>query len=107
MRPAAPVSRFFCLDPPDDLCGVSADDGIRRHVLRHHRASGEAAFSGVVRGNRTLGTVLELLKEDTDEAAVVAAMRERFDAPEGAVERDVARVLAELRKIGALEEEAP
>ena len=49
----------------------------------------------------------ELLKEDTDEAAVVAAMRERFDAPEGAVERDVARVLAELRKIGALEEEAP
>ena len=107
MRPAAPVSRFFCLDPPDDLCGVSADDGIRRHVLRHHHASGEAAFSGVVRGNRTLGAVLELLKEDTDEAAVVAAMRERFDAPEGAVERDVARVLAELRKIGALEEEAP
>ena len=69
--------------------------------------SGEAAFSGVVRVNRTLGAVLELLKKDTDEAAVVAAMRERFDAPEGAVERDVARVLAELRKIGALEEEAP
>ena len=69
--------------------------------------SGEAAFSGVVRGNRTLGAVLELLKEDTDEAAVVAAMKKRFDAPEGAVERDVARVLAELRKIGALEEEAP
>ena len=70
-------------------------------------STGNAGFSGVVRGNRTLGAVLGLLKEDTDEAAVVAAMRERFDAPEGAVERDVARVLAELRKIGALEEEAP
>lgn len=66
--------------------------------------TGGASFSGVVRGNRTLGAVLELLAEDTDEAAVVAAMRERFDAPEGAVERDVARVLAELRRIGALEE---
>ena len=25
----------------DDFCGISADDGIRRHVLRHHRASGD------------------------------------------------------------------
>ncbi len=66
--------------------------------------TGEAAFSGVVRGNRTLGAVLELLKEDTTETAVVAALRERFDAPEGAVEKDVARVLGELRKIGALDE---
>ncbi len=34
-------SRFFRLDPSNDPCGVAADDGIRRHVLRHHRASGD------------------------------------------------------------------
>ncbi len=65
---------------------------------------GGAAFSGIVRGNQTLGAVLELLKTETSEAAIVDAMRARFDAPEGAVERDVAKALAELRKIGAIDE---
>ncbi len=66
--------------------------------------TGKAAFSGVVRGNRTLGAMLELLKRDTTEPEIKAAMRERFDAPEGVVERDVEKMLAELRKIGAIDE---
>ena len=65
---------------------------------------GGSAFSGVVRGNKTLGEILELLKNDIDEAGIVAALRERFDAPAGAVEADVARAIQELRRIGALEE---
>jgi len=65
--------------------------------------TGAADFSGVVRGNRTLGAVLELLKTETSEAELVAALRARFDAPEGAVERDVKTVLDELRRIGALD----
>ena len=63
-----------------------------------------AGFSGVVRGNRTLGAVLELLKSDVTEAELIAAMKERFDAPEGMIEADVARALAELRRIGALDD---
>ena len=66
--------------------------------------TGEAEFSGVVRGNKTLGAVLELLKEDTTEAELVAALKARFDAPEGAVEHDVQKALSELGKIGALDE---
>ena len=66
--------------------------------------TGNAGFSGVVRGNKTLGAVLELLKEDTTEAELVAALKVRFNAPEGAVERDVQKALSELRKIGALDE---
>ena len=31
-------------------------------------------------------------------------MRERFDAPEGMIEKDVKHVIEELTKIGALEE---
>lgn len=66
--------------------------------------TGKAGFSGVVRGNKTLGAILELLKTDTTEAEIVSALRERFDAPEGAVEKDVAKTLAELKKIGAVDE---
>lgn len=66
--------------------------------------TGSAAFSGVVRGNKTLGAVLELLKNDTTEAELVTAMKARFNAPDGAIEKDVAKVLAELRRIGALDE---
>lgn len=66
--------------------------------------TGKADFSGVVRGNKTLGTVLELLRKDTTEEEIIAAMKARFEAPEGGIEQDVARVLAELRKIGALDE---
>ncbi len=66
--------------------------------------TGKAEFSGVVRGNRTLGAVLQLLKEDRSRDEIVQAMKERFDAPDGAIERDVGRVLEELRKIGAIDE---
>ncbi len=62
-----------------------------------------AGFSGVVRGNRTLGAVLDLLKTDTTEAEIIAALKARFDAPEGAIEADVQKVLAELCGIGALD----
>ena len=65
--------------------------------------TGEAGFSGVVRGNKTLGAVLELLKSDTTEEELVAAMKARFTAPDGAIETDVAKALAELQKIGALD----
>ena len=66
--------------------------------------TGSADFSGLVRGNKTLGAILALLKEDTTEEAIVAAMKERFGAPEDVIARDVKKALAELRKIGALDE---
>ena len=66
--------------------------------------TGGAGWSGLVKGNKTLGAILGLLKEDTTEDAVVAAMKARFDAPEEVLARDVKKALAELRKIGALDE---
>ena len=64
---------------------------------------GGAAFSGLVKGNKTLGAILELLGEDTTEADVIAAMCLRFDAPEEAIAADVRKALAELRRIGAID----
>ena len=66
--------------------------------------SGSAAFPGMVRGNKSLGAVLELLKTDTTEEEIVSAMRKRFSAPEGVIEQDVKATLAKLREIGALQE---
>jgi hypothetical protein len=65
---------------------------------------GGAGFSGVVRGNRTLGAILDLLKTDITEQAIIEAMKTRFDAPEEVIARDVKKAISELRKIGALDE---
>lgn len=66
--------------------------------------TGNAKFSGIVRGNKTLGAVLDLLKEETTEEEIVAAMKSRFDAPEDVIRRDVKKALDGLRKIGAVDE---
>ncbi len=65
---------------------------------------GTAGFSGLVKGNKTLGAILELLKKDTSVKEIVAAMKARYDASEEIIARDVKKALAELHKIGALEE---
>jgi len=66
--------------------------------------SGKAKFSGVVRGNKTLGAILELLKDEISGEELLQAMKARFEAPEGIIERDLEKALAELRSIGALDE---
>ena len=64
--------------------------------------TGNAGFSGLVRGNRTFGVILELLKQETTEAEIVSAMKARFDAPEEVIVQDVRKALTELRQIGAI-----
>ena len=65
--------------------------------------AGDASFTGLVKGNRTFGMILELLKTDTAEADIVAAMCGRFDAPEEVIAGDVRKVLTELRRIEAID----
>ncbi len=66
--------------------------------------SGGAGFSGLVRGNKTLGVVIELLKKNTTEQEIIAKMADRFDASEDVIAADVRKALSGLRKIGALDE---
>ena len=65
---------------------------------------GGTEFSGVMKGNAILGDILAVLKEDVTEEGIVTALEEMYDAPEGAIGRDVAKALSELREIGALDE---
>ena len=64
---------------------------------------GGEAFSGVVRGNETVAFLVELLKQETTQEALVDAMAAEYDAPREVLAADVARVLETLRGIGALE----
>ena len=67
--------------------------------------TGAASFKGIVRGNKILGMILSRLQNDITEEALVEDLKKQFsDAPAGAIERDVAKALGELRKIGALDE---
>ena len=66
--------------------------------------SGTAGFSGLVKGNKTLGAIFRLLKQDTTEEEMISAMKKRFDAPAKIISRDVKKALFELRSIGAIDE---
>ncbi len=84
---------------------------LRKEFITHNTDSesllvptGAAGFSGLVKGNKTLGVILDLLKDDTTEADIVAAMKARFNAPEDIITRDVNKAISELRKIGAIDE---
>lgn len=67
--------------------------------------AGGAGFSGLVKGNKTLGVILEyLVKDDLTEEEIVQAMEKRFDAPAELIKKDIAKAISELRRIGALNE---
>lgn len=84
---------------------------LRNEFITHNTDSesllvptGTAGFSGLVKGNKTLGVILDLLKDDTTEADIISAMKARFNAPEDIIARDVNKAISELRKIGAIDE---
>ncbi len=65
---------------------------------------GGEAFSGIVRTNETAAFVIERLREETSEAALIDAMAAEYDAPREVLAADVARVLDTLRSLNALDE---
>lgn len=65
-------------------------------------STGGTGFTGLVRSNKTAGLIVEMLKTDTTRDAIVAALLEKFDAPEAVIAGDVDMVLSKLRSIDAL-----
>ena len=65
---------------------------------------GGSAFSGIVKGHAILGEILARLETDTTPQEIVKSLAENYDADETAIARDVDSALAELRRIGALDE---
>ena len=65
---------------------------------------GAEAFNGIVRSNETAAFIVDCLKAETTEEAIVDAMCAEYDAPREVIAADVAETLSVLREINALEE---
>ena len=61
-------------------------------------------FSGLVRSNATAAFIVDQLKTETTEEAIVQTMLKKYDAPEEIIRRDVTMVIEKLRGISAIEE---
>ena len=61
-------------------------------------------FSGMVRSNATAAYIVDQLKNETSRDEILDKMSERYEAPRDVMGRDLDDILAQLRKIGALEE---
>lgn len=66
--------------------------------------TGAVQFAGLVRSNRTAAFIVDCLKSETTEAQIVERMAARYDAPRDVIAKDVARIVGQLRSIGALDE---
>ena len=79
---------------------ITHDDGEQKLIV----STGAVKFSGLVRSNETAGFIISCLEIDTTEAEIVAKMQEKYDGPKEAMERDVKKIIEQLRKIGAIDE---
>ena len=69
-------------------------------------ATGELAktFNGIISNNPSAHFIFNLLKTEQTEDSIVAAMLEKYDAPEDVIRADVRELLDVLRNAGILEE---
>ena len=81
------------------------------HFLNHkmdHMAlvvpTESAGFRGIVKGNQTVGDILDCLEHDTTEEEIVRYLSEKYDGDLSVIREDVSDVLSRLRAIGAIDE---
>lgn len=81
-------------------CFITHDTGDEHITV----SSGGVSFNGLIRSNKTAGFIVECLKEETTEDAIIEKMLEKYDAPRELIASDVAKILGNLRRIGAIDE---
>jgi hypothetical protein len=79
---------------------LTHDDGDQKLIV----STGASKFSGLVRSNETAGFIIGCLENDTTEENIVAEMQKKYDEPKEVIERDVKKIIDQLRKIGAIDE---
>lgn len=62
-------------------------------------------FNGLIRSNPTAAFIIEMLKTDTTESAVVDKLLAKYDVDRATAEKDVADIIGKLRTIGAVIDE--
>ena len=68
-------------------------------------STSDTEFKGIVKSNETAAFIVECLKADTSESAIVDKLLAEYKgADRPTVERDVANIIGKLRSIGAIVE---
>ncbi|MBP5581609.1 MAG: PqqD family protein, partial [Ruminococcus sp.] len=62
-------------------------------------------FNGLIRSNPTAAFIVESLKTETTEGAVVDKLLAKYDVDRSTAEKDVAEIISKLRAIGAVIDE--
>ena len=65
---------------------------------------GKTAFSGIVRSNETAAFIVEKLKTEVTEEALIEMLMDKYSIDNTTAKRGVHKVLDTLRKIEAIEE---
>ena len=59
-------------------------------------------FQGVIKLNETAAFILNLLKQETSEEAIVEALLAEYDAPREKIEKDVKKYITEFTDMGLI-----
>ena len=65
---------------------------------------GAESFQGIVRSNKTAAFIVDCLREETTEEAIIAKLLEKYDVSEERAGADVRAIVEKLRGIGAIVE---
>lgn len=65
--------------------------------------TGKAPFSGIVKGNETLGLILGYLENDISAEEIVSRIEEEYNAPRDVIKKDVRDTVRRLKEIGAID----
>ncbi|MDD7517900.1 PqqD family protein [Ruminococcus flavefaciens] len=79
---------------------ITHNDGSEKLLV----STGASKFSGLVRSNETAGFIIDCLENDTTEAEILAKMQEKFNGPKELMERDIKKIIDQLRQIGAIDD---
>lgn len=84
---------------------------LNEHFIKHTMdgqtvvvPTAEADFHGLIQGNSSVAVILECLENDTTEDQIVSVMQKRFRGDPEVIRADVADVISQLRKIGAIDD---
>lgn len=82
-------------------------DGFVTQVMGNEQimvATGNASFSGLIRSNATAAFIVDCLKKETTQAAILEAMLDKYDVSREKAGADLEKILATLRSVNALDE---
>jgi len=81
--------------------GFITHESVGEHITV---TAGNTAFNGMIRSNQTAGFIVECLKSEVTKEDIITKMLEKYDAPRALIEKDVEKILEQLKTIGAIDD---